>query len=346
MKEIAKRFKNKREEIKNEAKIDHDIKIVSALKELENIQESIKSIKIKQPKYEKKLLNLHNSLQKQESSKMEKKIENNEKKNQINLIKNESLAFYNKIKDEETNLDETLKKTRKITNELIKIEAQNLSNEIKENKTVDLCIMVDLTGSMVPWLESAKQTLINIINQTKNIFGSSFIRSAFVGYRDYEDQKRFEIVDFSKDVDQIKLKLNSIELIKGIDKCEDVNGALQMVLKLKWKSKNRFLFHVLDSQCQHIEDFFKKVKAIIVSDDRYPNGAPTDISFEDIFKKLIDKNILYVIAPLNNSTDTMIKKFRDHYYDLQKNKNGESFLFKTYDIDQSIENFMKKKILK
>ena len=83
------------------------------------------------------------------------------------------------------------------------------STSIKESKasndkTLDLCLILDCTGSMGSWIERAKDTLKTIVDQVKSTNKALKIRVAFVGYRDFGDREQFGILDFSENMDDVK----------------------------------------------------------------------------------------------------------------------------------------------
>jgi hypothetical protein len=54
---------------------------------------------------------------------------------------------------------------------------------------------------MSSWIQRSKDTLKQIIQSVKKENESLVVRVCFVGYRDIGDSKRFEIFQFSEDLD-------------------------------------------------------------------------------------------------------------------------------------------------
>ena len=87
-------------------------------------------------------------------------------------------------------------KPQKITKSIkkSKSEAQQkgATSQSGDTSTVlDLCLLMDCTSSMSTWIDRAKETLLQII---QNICGSCSglkVRAAFLGYRDHKDTIRF-----------------------------------------------------------------------------------------------------------------------------------------------------------
>ena len=60
--------------------------------------------------------------------------------------------------------------------------------ELKKAESVDICFLVDCTGSMGPYIEQVK-TIINKTNQKLRVlFKDLKLRSSFIGYRDYDSK--------------------------------------------------------------------------------------------------------------------------------------------------------------
>ena len=61
-------------------------------------------------------------------------------------------------------------------------------------QSLDMCLLLDCTASMQTWIERSKDTLHKIIANVKADFKKGLkVRVAFVGYRDVNDARRFEV---------------------------------------------------------------------------------------------------------------------------------------------------------
>ena len=105
-----------------------------------------------------------------------------------------------------------------------KYEIDQVLKLIKAQSAVDICFMMDCTGSMIPYIESAKKN-INNLTQTIKAMCNTTPRLAFVGYRDI-DHKQDNLIqlDFTSDTDAFRNFLSNIRMIGGVDYCEDVIG--------------------------------------------------------------------------------------------------------------------------
>ena len=66
------------------------------------------------------------------------------------------------------------------------------------------------------------------------------IRVGFVGYRDITDKQRFDIIDFTENVDEVKKFIGKLVAMGGGDTCEDLAGGFQKTLQLSWESETRY----------------------------------------------------------------------------------------------------------
>lgn len=83
---------------------------------------------------------------------------------------------------------------------------------------------MDCTSSMSSWIAKAKKTLHEIIDKTIQECeedGKIKCRVSFVGYRDIKDTRRFEVKDFTDDIDSVKKFIESVTADGGADEPED-----------------------------------------------------------------------------------------------------------------------------
>ncbi|CAM9481056.1 unnamed protein product [Pylaiella littoralis] len=137
-------------------------------------------------------------------------------------------------------------------------------------KILDLCFVMDCTGSMQRWIDQAKNKLMDIIVKTKRDHGHIRMRVAFVGYRDFGDRVQYERFDFhtEEEVPKLLAKLQTIEAYGGQDVPEDVAGGLKLATGLKWRGEIRLCILIADAP-PHGRVYHHRGM-----EDRYPNGCP------------------------------------------------------------------------
>ncbi|CAF3689454.1 unnamed protein product [Rotaria sp. Silwood1] len=107
--------------------------------------------------------------------------------------------------------------------------------------TVEICFVMDCTGSMGNWIEACKKYIKaigdGIQKDMKEKFDkNSVLRMAFVAYRDFNGSNRFDTIDFHQapNIYPVETKIASQQATGGADLCEDVQGGLDKALKLSW----------------------------------------------------------------------------------------------------------------
>jgi len=163
---------------------------------------------------------------------------------------------------------------------------------------------MDWTGSMASWISIAKQKVFEIVAELKRVNGSQTnVRLAFVGYRDHCDGSlRITFQDFVEDPAVIHSFLSPVSASGGGDAPEDIAGALAEAVKANWDSASRIILHFGDAPC-HGKQYHDCA-------DDYPNGDPNGYEPEILLRKLMEMDVDYTFARMNNSTDKMIAIFK------------------------------------
>jgi Mg-chelatase subunit ChlD len=116
---------------------------------------------------------------------------------------------------------------------------------------VDVCFVLDTTGSMAGLIEAAKQKIWHIANQLAGHKPAPQIRFALIGYRDRGDAYVTSLNQLTDDLDSIYGALLQFRADGGGDGPESVNQALhEAVTKLAWdrdQNTRRIVFLVGDA---------------------------------------------------------------------------------------------------
>ena len=124
--------------------------------------------------------------------------------------------------------------------------------------SLDVCIAMDTTSSMKPYLDHAKRSAESFFEIVRGVLkedgGSSpTFRFAFISYkdRDFLDKNlqhgHLQYCDFTTDSSVAVEKLAGIHAVGGGDIAEDVGDALEKASALEWKGDFRVLIHFLDA---------------------------------------------------------------------------------------------------
>jgi len=100
------------------------------------------------------------------------------------------------------------------------------------------CIVMDCTGSMGRWIDAARDTVLQAVDDIRRGQQPSRLRLAFVGYRDIGEPARFVIHNFTNDIEKVQ------QLIRDTmanDAAEDVAGALAHVSELNWGAESKLI---------------------------------------------------------------------------------------------------------
>jgi hypothetical protein len=172
---------------------------------------------------------------------------------------------------------------------------------------VDVCILMDCTGSMASWIEQAKTKVSDITRRVVELNGhKTKVRVAFVGYRDIGDEGqpagRFEIQPFVESAAQVEAFVSRVQATGGDDAPEDIAGALAKAKDLDWFADARLIIHFGDAPCHGTKyhNFH----------DNYPQGDPTGLVPEVLLKELEQMNVQYFFGKINSSTDKMLSIFQ------------------------------------
>ena len=208
---------------------------------------------------------------------------------------------------------------KKQNNEFFKENFSYLQNDFKlilpyqkklfENQQLDIMFLCDCTGSMQTYINSVKSELKNIIDFILENNPYADIKISFVGYRDISDKKRFEIIDFTSDIDSIKNFIGNIIAEGGADLPEDLAGGLNKLIEMNWREKSaKYAIIITDAPCHGVKYF----KSLGIS-DYYPKGDPNGLIPEDLIEKIAKMDITLYALKIKYYTDEMYQIFNDVY---------------------------------
>ena len=116
---------------------------------------------------------------------------------------------------------------------------------------IEVCFVLDTTGSMCGLIEGAKLKIWSIANQMVSARPTPQLKIALLGYRDRGDEYIVRRYDLSEDIDAVYANLQKFQAGGGGDTPESVNQALdEAVSKISWspdRSVLKIIFLVGDS---------------------------------------------------------------------------------------------------
>ena len=181
---------------------------------------------------------------------------------------------------------------------------------VEERTSLDLLFIMDITGSMGPYVNQAKNNIIDIINRIVNDCPGIDINLGFIGYRDFEEEITGDVVDieFTKNHTELKNEINSVEASGGGDLPEDVAWAFEKALNKTWKSNAKFIVFVADAPNHGIE-YGGGIKTI---------SNRTDL--RELIEKLANNGISLFCMRINDGTKKMLDLFEVIYDKYDKTK--------------------------
>jgi hypothetical protein len=172
---------------------------------------------------------------------------------------------------------------------------------------IDICFVIDCTGSMEPWIQAAKDQTFDIVRKTRQETPNAEVRVAFVGYRDYGDSPQF-ICRYFGDVDDTLDSIQDVHAMGGHDTAEDIAGAFLNASMLVWREDAaKTLIHIADAPPHGLQFHEPWIS------DRFPQGDPEGKELLGFLQRFSERNIDYTFVKINDSTNIMLKQFHDVY---------------------------------
>ena len=107
---------------------------------------------------------------------------------------------------------------------------------------IEVCFVLDTTGSMGGLIEGAKQKIWSIANEMISAQPTPELKLGLIGYRDRGDEYVVKSFSLTDDIDAIYGHLRDFQAAGGGDTPESVNEALaEAIHKMRWSSDNKVL---------------------------------------------------------------------------------------------------------
>jgi Mg-chelatase subunit ChlD len=107
---------------------------------------------------------------------------------------------------------------------------------------IEVCFVLDTTGSMSGLIDGAKQKIWSIANEMVRAKPSPDLRLGLVAYRDRGDEYVTRCFDLTNDIDAVYGQLQSFQAAGGGDTPESVNQALNVAVhRMSWSGDRQVL---------------------------------------------------------------------------------------------------------
>ncbi|KAL4501404.1 hypothetical protein ABPG72_021211 [Tetrahymena utriculariae] len=208
----------------------------------------------------------------------------------------------------------------------LKLQQEIADFQILNKQAVSICFLVDATGSMEPYVSQVQEQInkiVDMIQSSSQQHMDVFIST--VAYRDRNDENSFEKQNFTKCVDEFQQFLQKLDFSGGDDECEDVKIGLQQVKTLGWKEDHlNILIWIADAPCHgnefHTED----------EEDHYPDDDKDEI--KALLQQISEQQIDIYFYKINDTTDTMIRQFKDYIQIYDRHLREQNFEEKNFSI--------------
>ena len=189
---------------------------------------------------------------------------------------------------------------------------------------IDVCYLVDTTGSMEGSINNVKQYCIKISDILNNEMIENEFRFGAVFYADpinvSSEINRYTLL--TSDISEFKNYVDKINLLNGGDDPEDWAGGYEICAnKMNWGKGIRIIIHIADAPAH----------SALYNDGK--DGGDYSVEgprLDNLIKKCADMNINIVAFKIGFSPDKSFQRVKNIY-----NSNGKN-IFKITDFDQNI----------
>lgn len=174
---------------------------------------------------------------------------------------------------------------------------------------IDVVIVMDITGSMQKWINSARDTVLEAFANIQKDYPDRRVRLGLVCYRDIGDQERFVLHPLTEDISDVQEKLKGIKASGGEDTSEDVAGALHHAIETfsSFVSETRICLFVADAPAHGSRYHTTSVS------DRYPKGDPDGREPIEQVGELAKMGVDMTLFRIDTNMDKMIEAFAEAY---------------------------------
>ena len=190
------------------------------------------------------------------------------------------------------------------------------------SETIDVCFVLDLTGSMGTWLAQCKSHVASIIRSLRDELAVATVRVAFCGYRDWGERVNGRVVtaDFVEmdRADEITRVISREDASGGGDNPEDVLIAVEAINRFSWRGDVRVCVFIADAPAHGFSGRN--------GGDDFPGGMCPDqhTPLPEMLSRLaVNHGVDLLCTKLSEYTDTMFKMFGEVY--ARTNVSGAGF---------------------
>ena len=156
-----------------------------------------------------------------------------------------------------------------------------------EKPKIEVCFVLDTTGSMGGLIAGAKEKIWSIANEMISAKPTPEIKIGLIGYRDKGDEYVTKVFNLTNDIDAVYANLQKFQAGGGGDTPESVNEALNdAVTKMSWSNDKKVL------------------KIIFLVGDAPPHMDYDAPKYPEICKKAMKKDLIVNTVQCGGMSDT------------------------------------------
>jgi len=204
-----------------------------------------------------------------------------------------------------------------------------LNNEPKQRE-IDICYLIDATGSMGREIKASNEYVIKIFEELTNKYKDEFnFQFGAIFYRDKIDSKsdKNDYFPLTKDMNSLKKNISTIKPVGGGDTPEDWVEGYNIALSenMKWRNGMKLIIHIADAGA-HGTEFSKG--------DKYPEEGP---KLEKNIKECVDKNINIIGFKTDDEAEQSFEKMSEIYnaYKMSGQNRDRGQFIEIYDFNKN-----------
>lgn len=172
--------------------------------------------------------------------------------------------------------------------------------------SIDVCLLIDATGSMSTWIEAARATALSTAEQIRAKVPGAKYRLGYVAYRDLCDgDTRFDIGALSEDVSAVQAAFGRVSASGGGDTPEDVAGGMHHTLQLAWSADTKIAILIADAPAHGFMGSS--------GGDDHPQGTPDMPPLRTLARRMADAGIDLYFFRIDSCTDLMTDAIKGEY---------------------------------
>ena len=225
-------------------------------------------------------------------------------------------------------------KTKKCRFEKLPDISKEINEELNKKehaqREVDICYLIDATGSMGREIKAANEYVIKIFEELTTKYKDDFkFQFGAIFYRDKINSStdKNDYFPLTTDMNSLKNNISKIKPYGGRDIPEDWVEGYNIALsnKMKWRNGMKLIIHIADAGA-HGEEFS--------SGDNYPGEGP---KLEKLIKECVDKDINIIGFKTDEDAEQSFEKMSEIYnqYKMSGQNKDKGQFIEVYDFNKN-----------